>query len=346
MLAYDLNPRQLAAVQAQGFTLRERLSLNSLNLQLLRFAVPEGLGVDAALARLRASDPAGDYDRNSRYRLAAAAPCTGVRCYGQQLVGIKPEASACTASPRIALLDTAVDARHPALQGVALQTRRIGSGAGSPPAHGTAVAALLAGAAQQGFAGLLPRARLFAADVFADADGEAVADTARLVAGLDWALAQAPHAINLSLTGPDSPLLKIAVQRVLARGIPLVAAAGNAGPRAAPLFPAGYADTLAVTAVDRRLKPWSRAAQGSHIALAAPGVAIWSAEAGGEGRFRDGTSFASPFVAAAAALLKSQSPRATPADIAQSLRGSARDLGPAGTDPVFGAGLVQWPACR
>ena len=107
----------------------------------------------------------------------------------------------------------------------------------------------------------------------------------------------------------------------------------------------GVTRFLAVAAVDRRLKAWARSARGTHIALSAPGVAIWSAEAGGEGRFRDGTSFASPFVAAAVAVLKVQSPRLKPADIAERLRGSAKDLGEAGSDPVFGAGLVQWPAC-
>ncbi|MGH8083176.1 MAG: S8 family serine peptidase, partial [Lysobacter sp.] len=110
--------------------------------------------------------------------------------------------------------------------------------------------------------------------------------------------------------------------------------------------PGAYSDVLAVTAVDRHLKPWARAARGSHIALAAPGVAIWSADVRGDGRFHNGTSFASPFAAAAAAVIKQRSPALSAQQIADRLRHDARDLGVAGPDPVFGAGLVQLPRCR
>ena len=338
ILADDPDGSVLARAESLGFKLQERLDLDRVQLRLLRLTPPAGQTVSAALDRLRAADPAGAYARNDHYRLASSSAtpdCSGVRCYGQDLVGVPP---ACGQAPRIALLDTAVDARHPALRGRLLNQVRIGGGEPSPAAHGTAVALLLAGAAPG--RGLLPQAQLLAADVFRADAGGAVAEAARLLQGLDWALAQQPDAINLSFTGPDSPLLRKAVQRAAAQGVPLIAAAGNEGPRAAPQFPAAYPEVLAVTAVDRRLKPWARAAQGPHVGLSAPGVAVWSDE-----RFHDGSSFASPFVTAAAALLKQQEPKASVAQIQAQLRGRARDLGAPGADPVFGAGLLQWPAC-
>ncbi|MGH8082298.1 MAG: S8 family serine peptidase, partial [Lysobacter sp.] len=164
VLAFDLSAEQIAQARTLGFSVREQLDLDGLGLKLHRLAVPTGLSVDSALTRLRAGDPHGDYERNSRYRLAGAQ-CVGVRCYGQQLVA-PPHAALCESAPRIAVLDTAVDVQHPALRQAHIQTIRIGAGAGSPAAHGTAVAAVLVGASAQGFSGLLPQARLFAADVF------------------------------------------------------------------------------------------------------------------------------------------------------------------------------------
>src|SRR3546814_20736826 len=63
----------------------------------------------------------------------------------------------------------------------------------------------------------------------------------------------------------------------------LVAAAGNEGPHAAPVFPAGYPSVLAVTAVDASLQPYRHANRGDYIDLAAPGVDFWSARSS-EGR--------------------------------------------------------------
>ena len=80
--------------------------------------------------------------------------------------------------------------------------------------------------------------------------------------------------INLSLAGPDNPILERAISDASTAGIPLVAAVGNAGPRSVPLFPAGYDAVVAVTAIDRNERIYRRAVQGPHVDLAAPGVSI------------------------------------------------------------------------
>src|SRR3546814_4413372 len=104
--------------------------------------------------------------------------------------------------------------------------------------------------------------------------------------------------------------MRLTVERARAGGMRLVAAAGNEGPHAAPVFPAGYPSVLAVTAVDASLQPYRHANRGDYIDLAAPGVDVWSARRGQGGRYNSGTSFAAPFVAAAAALVLAQAPDA------------------------------------
>ncbi len=84
----------------------------------------------------------------------------------------------------------------------------------------------------------------------------------------------------------------------------IVAAAGNGGPKAAPAYPAAYNDVIAVTAIDRAKRAYRRAGRGEHIDLAAPGVDVWTAASVPGARAKTGTSFATPFVTAAVALLK------------------------------------------
>ena len=100
---------------------------------------------------------------------------------------------------------------------------------------------------------------------------------------------------------------------------------------------------LAVTAVDRRAQVYRRAGRGEHIDIAAPGVDVWTAASISGARPRTGTSFAAPFVTAAAALMVQAEPELTPAQLRERLRLSTRDLGAEGPDAVFGHGLLVPP---
>lgn len=346
ILALNLSHAGERNAHKLGFRM-QRKALKHLDLWLYRLRPPRGMASRAALALLRKTDPAGFYDGNPAYFLAeAAAPCAGTRCYGQQVIGWN--ADACGAHTRIGMIDTAVDASNAALAGQHVESQRFSRGDASPAevAHGTAVAALLIGAPASGFPGLMPGSELVAADVFSlDKQGHIATDAARLAAGLDWLIAQSPSVINLSFTGPDNSVVHAAAHRVVDAGIPLVAAAGNLGPSAPPQYPAAFAEVIAVTAVDRNLAVYPRANQGTYIEFAAPGVGIWTPAERGTGVFREGTSFATPFVAAAIARMKAADGKLAPAAIRAQLEHSARDLGPPGRDPVFGAGLVQAPAC-
>ena len=123
----------------------------------------------------------------------------------------------------------------------------------------------------------------------------------------------------------------------------MIAAAGNLGPGGPRAYPAGYGDVIAVTPVDSRRRVFRRANQGTYIDLAAPGVRIWTAAAGGAGDYVTGTSFAAPFVTAAAAALLAETPGASPAWVRRRLIEHAVDLGQPGLDIRFGWGLVQAP---
>lgn len=345
VVGVNLSGETRARVRALGFTVLETHKLPAQALELTRLEIPEDEDFASALALLRTQVPRGYFGRNHRYALAMDDACSGIRCYGLGLIGW-PERSddACGAEVAIGIVDTAIDLAHPALPRERIVIQRLGDDGPRATEHGTAVATLLVGQTAGGVAGLLPQARLYAADAFTvDADGKAHATSVDLVRALDWLLAQRVDVINLSLTGPHSNLLAIAVRRVIDAGIAVFAAAGNNGPAAPAPFPASDPDVIAVTAIDRFLAPYVAANRGGFIDLAAPGVKIWTGTTDG-GRFVDGTSFASVYAAAAGALIHRVREGRHPRETLARLIERVRDLGPPGHDEVFGHGLVQTPA--
>ena len=294
-----------------------------------------------AIEVLRQEVPEKNYALNHRYRLNAG-PCQGERCFGQALIGWpQADAGSCRLPARIGLIDTAVDRKIAGLGLFSLLTERF-SGRRKPSdnAHGTAVAALLAGSPHKGYPGLLPEAKIYVADVFrTNSRGESLTTASAIAEGINWLMESRVHVINISLAGPANPLLEKAVTAAYRGGVPLVAAAGNDGPDARPAYPAAYHGVIAVTAVDMRLRPYLQANRGDYITLAAPGVGIWTPSAEG-GIYQSGTSFAAPFVSAVVASLNAQG-RATSATVEGLLAASATDLGPPGKDQVYGWGLVQ-----
>jgi subtilisin family serine protease len=142
---------------------------------------------------------------------------------------------------------------------------------------------------------------------------------------------------NLSLAGPPNRALADVIRRAQAKGVAVVAAAGNAGPAAPPAYPGAYPKVVAVTAVDGTQKVYRFANRGSYIMFAAQGVDV-ATPSGGK---VSGTSFAAPVVAA---MLAAEMPRqdAAAADRAiQRLRKQARDLGAPGRDSVYGFGVLK-----
>jgi subtilisin family serine protease len=121
----------------------------------------------------------------------------------------------------------------------------------------------------------------------------------------------------------------------------LIAAAGNAGPRSKPLFPAAYPNVIAVTATDADDKLFTGANQGRHNAVAAPGVDILLPAPERGYQVTTGTSFAAAEVSGIVALMLERKPDLGHEGVRKALTTTARDLGPKGVDPQFGAGLVD-----
>ncbi len=330
-----------------GYAVRALQELPALGFALLRLGIPAGQDVPGALDALRQAFPATLFDANTLYEPDAAAIAAGEpRHYAKALIGWPEGGAGCAAAVDIGLIDTAVDTTHSTLAGRRITPRSFIS-AGVPPAppdHGTAVAALLVGAPDSSIAGLLPAAHLYAAAIFSLREGNRVVGTTDGIArALDWLGQQGVRVVNLSLSGPGNQVMRLTAERAVAGGMLLVAAAGNEGPNAPPVFPAGYGPVMAVTAVDASLQPYREANRGEYIDVAAPGVDVWSARGGQGGRYNTGTSFAAPFVSAAAALALAASPDAPPERLRQALREGARDLGRPGRDSTFGWGLLQPP---
>jgi thermitase len=219
------------------------------------------------------------------------------------------------------------------------------------PGHGTHVAGIVAAATNngKGVAGTAPGARILPIRVL-DSCGSGTSGA--VSAGIDYAIQRKATVINLSL-GEDVVVHNIsttsldnAINKAWNAGIVVAVAAGNN-----VLFPSGYSGVngIAVAATDRNDgKPdFSSGSGDAKWGMAAPGGGsetdpvsddIFSTLPGGYGYLR-GTSMAAPFVAGAAAILRSLglSPQAT----VDKLLSTAVDVGIPGNDPIFGSGRLN-----
>jgi subtilisin family serine protease len=242
---------------------------------------------------------------------------------------------------RVAVIDSGIDVAHPELAGkIEASFDALGTDE-KPNAHGTAVAGVIVGRAR--LIGVAPGARLLAVRAFSvspDGDGTR-ATTFSILKALDWTIAQRVHIINMSFAGPPDPAAARLLASAAERGIVLIAAAGNNGPRSPPMFPASEPDVIAVSATDANDRLFNRSSPGAHIAVAAPGVDIVVAVPNAGYDLMTGTSFAAPFVSGIAALMLARNPALKPADIRNVLMATAQDLGSPGHDAQYGAGLTD-----
>lgn len=198
-------------------------------------------------------------------------------------------------------------ASHPSLARAAIEQRGFASGGPKPTGHGTAIASLLVGS-DGVFSGAARGRPLLVADVYG---GQAAAGSAEaIVNGLAWLAQRNVEVVNISLVGPPNQLLQRGVDALRARGILVVAAVGNDGPAAPPLYPASYPGVIAVTGVDARDRALLEAGRASHLDFAAPGADMAAAAPGRGYSVVRGTSFAAPLVAARLALAGGDAPRA------------------------------------
>ncbi|MBW2096395.1 MAG: S8 family serine peptidase [Deltaproteobacteria bacterium] len=333
-----------------GLAVEQKIVLKNLGLVVTRLRVPKKVKAKDICTRLTETGGKAQFDLNHYYGLADTAGRKKVRFYPKAMIGWPLEATACGSAARIGMVDTGIAANISALERQQILIRSFtGAAETSPADHGTDIATILVGKSGSAFPGLMPNAKLYAANVFSIAQKTRLHTTAVAIAkALNWLISVRVQVINLSLTGPDNKLLKTTVQRTLARHIFLVAAAGNAGPFAPPVYPAAYHNVIAVTAIDRSFRLYRWANRGKYITFAAPGVHIWLPSTDGRGQWRDGTSYASAFCTALVAQLAVREGRAESTNtLIRLIREHSTDLGTPGKDDLFGWGLIHnWMRCN
>lgn len=330
LVAVDLTPEGRRRALDAGFVVVREERLEALDMTTVVLTPPRGLSLRRAVERLRDLDPEGSYAFNHVHTPAGDMAEVGTL-----------SATAMLSPPqggrgRMGLIDTGVDEAHPAVAGGRIVQRGFAGPARAAP-HGTAVASLMVG--QSGaFSGAAPGGELYAADVYGGS--AAGGSSTGLVQALAWMAENHVPVVNVSLVGPRNAVVEAAVRRANARGMLIVAAVGNDGPSAPPLYPAAYADVVGVTAVNGRGRVLPESGRGPQVDFAAPGADM-AAAGPGQGYVNvRGSSFAAPLVAGLLAQRLSRPGRSGAEAALTAVSGMAVDAGERGRDPIYGLGLV------
>ena len=236
----------------------------------------------------------------------------------------------------IAVIDSGIDARHPELANTISDSfDALGSKEG-PHVHGTGIAGAIAAHAR--LMGSAPEARILAIRAFAATAGSAESSSYVIIKSLNYAVLHGAQIVNMSFAGPKDPLIERGIIATAERGVLMIAAAGNAGPKSPPLYPAANPKVIAVSGTDAQDRLFAASNRGSHIALAAPGTDVFLPAPDGKYQMTSGTSFSAAYVTGVAALMLERNPALKPNEVRAILVNTARDLGAPGRDDLFGAG--------
>jgi len=322
VVAIDITDPALAQALQADFRVLRTQELVDLGLRITVLQTPAGWSATRGLKRLRKLDPAGSYDYNHVYLDSGG---TGAAAAGLAA----PQSTPAAGGARLGLIDGGVDDRHRDF--AATRLHRFGcNGTAVPSAHGTAVASL----AVRGQSA----SELYAADVYCGAPTGGAIDA--VAAAFGWLARERVAVINVSLVGPRNALLERVVRSLVSQGYVIVAAVGNDGPAAPPLFPASYEGVVGVTAVDAKQRVLVEAGRGKQVDFAASGLdenaAVTAPDSYAPVR---GTSFAAPLVAGLLARRIEVPDAQRRQRVLDELAQTAQDLGARGRDDVYGAGL-------
>src|SRR5713101_650732 len=240
------------------------------------------------------------------------------------------------ANVTVAVIDSGVDVKHPELaNAIADSFDALGSKEG-PHVHGTGIAGAIVSHAR--LMGSAPAARILAIRAFAVAPNGGESTSFVILKALDYAAAHRAQIVNMSFAGPNDALIERGISATAAKGIVMVAAAGNAGAKSPPLYPAANRNVIAVSATDAQDRLFAASNRGGHIAVSAPGVDIFLPAPDEKYQITSGTSFSAAYISGLAALLLERNPALKPDEVRAILMKTARDLGAPGRDDLFVAG--------
>lgn len=332
----DQQPDAALLIQAGlalGYTLDDETSLGGLGLLMYGFTLPADVTPIQAIEALEEAVPSSTVGINHAYRLQDGDTASDPLSYANHL--LHWDASACKAAGPVGIIDTGVDATAREFADTQVISKRFATGPAAASQHGTDVALVIADPSR------LSDVTLYSADVVSVEEEVGTAARAEtLIEALDWLASNKVHLVNISLAGPYNKLLDVAVQAAQMHGMILVTSVGNTGPDSAPLYPAGFEYSIAVTAVDADERIYPKAVHGAQVDVAAPGVDIF-VPSGNGGHFVSGTSIAAPFVTARILAAPEWFAAQSASELRRLLSSSSRDLGSAGKDPLFGLGLLQ-----
>lgn len=325
---------RLTRVQSQNFPL--------VGSTMYRWRISDNRSVSAVVRELVADNIIKSAQPNYRFTLQqVVAPAEGDPAQYALTRLRLPEAHTLAKGDNvtIAVIDSGIDVSHPELAGVIGGTYdALGSKEG-PHVHGTGIAGVIASHSR--LMGSSPSASLLAIRAFGVSGSSAESTSFVIIKSIDFAVSRGARIINMSFAGPEDPLIGKVLAAAAAKGVVLVAASGNAGPKSPPLYPAADRNVIAVSATDASDKLFPASNRGRHIAIAAPGVDILTPSPDGKYQVTSGTSFSAAYISGLIALMIERNPALTPDDVRSILTKTAQDLGTPGRDDMFGAGKAD-----
>ncbi len=341
-------------------TLVDDQPLSDMGISIAQVVLPEGANILSAIGTLEAcngvlyAEPnmirfmpdTSSYDAGGEYAATAAQ-------YYLDSVHVREawNYSKCSNQVSVAVLDTGIDGDHPDLTPNILASyawdtitnSSLDADAEDVLGHGTHVAGIIAGVADNGFGidGVSYNANIVPVKVF---DDDGLCTDTNLIEGIDYVISIAEDAdvrvINMSLGGESySTSLELAVNNAVANGVLVVCSAGNENTDASK-YPSDFDSVISVVATDAINNRWTGSNYGLAKDIAAPGVRIMSTLPGDYEAWT-GTSMAAPIVSSVAALLYAYNPNLTCDQVKNILYSTAQDLGDSGRDQYYGWGLVN-----
>jgi subtilisin family serine protease len=230
---------------------------------------------------------------------------------------------------RIAVIDTGVEIGHPELAGRIAIARSFvdrGSATFTRDLHGTSIVGVIAAVGNNavGIVGVAPESEILALKACwptGDPAGASRCSSYTLALAVDFALRQEIEVMNLSIGGPEDPILGALLSAAIERGV-VVVAARDARSGSGSAFPASLPGVLAVAVSQDG--PERRARAGALAGgLRAPGIEVLTTVPQGSYDFLSGSSLAAAHVSGVVALLLERQPGLTPADVQRILEESA-----------------------
>ncbi|HBN90028.1 S8 family serine peptidase [Rheinheimera aquimaris] len=298
------------------------------------------------------SDPTVAYveEDSKRYIMDVITPMAQTTPYGISMVQADQVSDSSAGNTKVCVIDTGFDADHEDLQGSGV-TGYAFSGHGTwytdGNGHGTHVAGTMVALNNNtGVVGVIGsgQAGVHIVKIFNNSGNWTTASN--LITAIQSCKDAGAKVVNMSLGGGSSNQTENnAMTNFYNGGMLLVAAAGNDG-NTSFSYPASYNSVVSVAAVNSSGSLASFSQRNSQVEIAGPGVSVNSTWNNGGYNSISGTSMASPHVAGVAALVWSNHPQCTAAQIRSALNATAEDRGSAGRDTSYGWGIVKAKAAH